>query len=65
MELKLYLVRNKISITDFSVRIGCNRSYLSEIINGAKMPGKRLAKDIEEATNGEVTAKELLQVKNE
>lgn len=61
MELKLYLVRNKISITDFSKKIGCHRSYLSEIVNGTKIPGKRLAKDIELATNGEIKAEELLK----
>jgi DNA-binding transcriptional regulator YdaS (Cro superfamily) len=48
---------------DFSKIIECDRAYLSKIVNGKLKPSKRLAKDIEEATNGEVTASELLEEK--
>lgn len=60
MDLREYLFRKRISITDFAAKIRYNRVYLSKIINGSRIPGKKLAEDIEKATNGEVTAKELL-----
>lgn len=61
MKLKVYLVLKKISITDFSKHLRCTRDHLSRVINGSKRASKRLAKDIEEATNGEVKAEEILQ----
>lgn len=60
MELGLYLYKNKISITDFSQELGCSREHLSKVINGKRTPSKILANAIENKTNGEVTAKELL-----
>lgn len=64
MDLREYLFRNRLTITDFGKKIDCPRAYLSQIVNGHKKPGKRLAKVIEDATNGEVTAQELLQTKD-
>ena len=60
MELKIYLVRNKLTVVDFSKKIKCSRAYLSEIVNGTKKPSRRLAEDIEQATNGETKIKDLL-----
>lgn len=60
MDLREYLFRNRMTVTEFGKKIDCSRSYLSTIINGAQKPGKRLAKEIERATNGEVTTKDLL-----
>lgn len=60
MKLKVYLVLNKISITDFSKQLRCTRDHLSRVINGSKRASKRLAKDIEEATKGEVTSEEII-----
>lgn len=60
MKLKLYLIANRITIIDFSNKIDCSRVYLTNVVNGKKKPGKRLAKDIEIATNGEVTVFDLL-----
>lgn len=60
MTLKEYLFLYRIKVSDFAEKINCNRSYFSRLINGKVKPGKRLAKDIEIATNGEVKASELL-----
>jgi len=64
MDLREYLFRTKKKITDFAKEIGYGRGYITEIINGTKTPGKHLAKTIEHATNGEVTAEELMKGKN-
>lgn len=60
MKLKDYLYFNKISTTDFAEQINYQRSYLSAVTNGSRKCGAKLAKIIEKATNGQVTAKELL-----
>ena len=61
MNLKEYLFLHRISVGDFAQKIKCNRSYFSRLINGHVRPGRRLAEDIEQATNGQVTAEELLK----
>ena len=61
MDLKEYLYQKRLTLKQFSEIIGYNRSYLSLIMNGKLKPSKRLAKDIQEATNGQVTENELLE----
>lgn len=61
MNLKEYLFLNRITVNDFAEKINCNRSYFSRLLNGHVKPGKRLAKDIEKETNGEVKAEDLLK----
>lgn len=61
MKLKVYLVLNNTSITDFSKTLRCSRDHLSRVINGSKRSSLRLAEDIERATNGEVTAQEIIR----
>lgn len=61
MKLKLYLVENRISITDFCKEIGCSRMHLNDIVNGKRKCGKSLALLIELKTNGKVTAQDLLK----
>ncbi len=63
MNLDQYLRKHKITYTDFAEKIGYGRTYINEIGIGTKNPSKRLAKLIEQATNGEVTAEELLKDK--
>ena len=46
---------------EFAQKIKCSRSYFSRLINGHVKPGRRLAEDIEQATNGDVKAEELLR----
>ena len=58
MNLREYLFINRLTVTEFSKKVDCNRPYMSGIIHGRIKPSKRLARDIEEATNGEVKAEE-------
>jgi len=60
MHLREYLWKHKITIQQFAEKVSYNRNYISLVMKGEKKAGKRLAKAIEEATNGEVTAEELL-----
>lgn len=66
MDLREYLFRKQISITEFSNQLECSRGYLSTIVHGKK-PSRLLAKEIERITNGEVTVEELMKTapKNE
>lgn len=63
MELKLYLVKNRLTVKEFAEKIEYSRNQISGIVNGKLRPSNRLAKLIEQATNGEVTAEELLKEK--
>lgn len=60
MDLRTYLFHKRMSIAEFSRQLKCNRDHLSRIVNGKLKPSQRLAKDIEQLTEGEVTIKELL-----
>ncbi len=62
MQLKIYPVKNKISITEFSKELGCSRMHLNDIVNGKRKCGKSLAQLIEIKTNGEVKAEDLLNL---
>lgn len=61
MKLKLYLVENKITITEFAEKLGCSRNHLGEIMNGRRKIGRSLAQLIEIKTNGEVKAEDLMR----
>lgn len=61
MKLKLYLVENRISITDFCKELGCSRGHLTGIVNEKIKCSKTLAKLIEKITEGQVTMQELLK----
>ena len=63
MELREWLFRKKMKITDFSKMIDYDRVYLTNISNGKMMPGKHLARRIIEATDGEVTMQDLALVR--
>jgi len=60
MDLREYLFRKKLTVTDFAKQINYGRTYVNEIVTGNRTPGRKLVEAIEKATNGEVTAKELL-----
>jgi len=51
------------TINKFCVLIGYSRNQISGIINGKLIPSLRLAKLIEQTTNGEVTVEQLLKNK--
>lgn len=61
MELREYLFRKRKSVTEFAKEIDYERTHISAIMSGRKKPGKKVARAIEKATNGEVTAEELLK----
>ena len=61
MNLRDYLIRKKISISDFGRILNYSRAHLSKIVNGKQRPSKKLAKSIEKATHGEVKAWSLLK----
>lgn len=63
MDLRDYLYLKRMTVQQFSELLGYSRNHISGIINGRLKPNKRLAKNIELATNGEVTAQELLKEK--
>lgn len=52
------------TIQQFASLIMYDRTYVSQVMKGALKPGKKLAMAIEKATNGEVTAAELLKDKD-
>ena len=64
MDLREYLFRKRLTVKEFSETLDYTRTHLSQIINGNRRPSKRLAKAIEELTEGEVTIHELLKKKN-
>lgn len=46
--------------TDFATKLGRSRNYLAQIACGARKPSPLLAREIEEASGGQVTRAELL-----
>lgn len=60
MNLREYLFRMRITQVDFAKKLGISRGHLGQIIAGTKHPSRKLAKNIEDITNGQVTAVELL-----
>lgn len=63
MDLREYLFRKRLSITEFSQMVYVSRNYISLIIHNKATPSIRLAKAIERITDGEVTAESLLKEK--
>lgn len=60
MDLREYLYREDMTVTKLAEIVDCNKSYLSCVKKKRKKPGKKLAKYIERATEGKVTADYLL-----
>lgn len=60
MKLKLYLVRKRMTIKEFSEAVNYSRNQISGVISGKLNASPKLAKIIEKATGGEVTAQEIL-----
>jgi len=61
MNLREYLFKKRITPTEFARAINYHPSYIQAIERGQKRAGMKLAKIISEATNGEVTVKEVLE----
>lgn len=60
MTLRDYLYHNRITCTDFGRKVECSRNYITLIKNKKFIPSLRLARDIEAATDGLVTVRELM-----
>jgi DNA-binding transcriptional regulator YdaS (Cro superfamily) len=54
MDLRTYLFFNRITQKKFSEQIGYQSAYIGLICQGRKKPGRKLAKLIELATEGQV-----------
>lgn len=61
MKLKIWLVLNNKTLTQFCKEINYDITYISKIGKGKKKPGRKLAEMIEKATNGEVTIDDLMK----
>lgn len=62
-KLKEYLFFKQLSVTEFAKKLGISRGHLNQIVLKNTKPSRLLAKEIERATSGEVTAEELLKEK--
>ena len=63
MDLLKYLHKHHLTITQFGEMIGYTRTHLSGVVNGTRTVGKKLAKEIEEATQGQVSTRSLKNLK--
>ncbi len=63
MKLKTWLFMNDMTIGTFAQQTGYNRTYLGQIMSGKAIPGRRCSEALEKATDGYITAKELLDGK--
>jgi len=61
MDLKFYFYKRNIRGRDISKKIGISHAAFSQILNGNRIPHKKTAKGFEIATNGEVTADEVME----
>ena len=52
LNLKAYLANIGMTMTDFCQKIDCDRTYLSSVSSGRVMPGRKLARNIFNATGG-------------
>lgn len=60
MELRDWLHRRRIKISDFASICDVCRVHMQNVSNQKTIAGKKLVRKIEEATNGEVTRYDLL-----
>jgi transcriptional regulator with XRE-family HTH domain len=59
MNLRDWLYKNRLTVTDFARSIGVSRDWMSMIVHGYGKPGARLRRDIAIATKGEVSEDEM------
>ena len=61
MSIRKYLFDQEMTFVTLAAKIDCHPAYLSRISKGVKRPSSRMARCIEQATEGYVTAKYLLE----
>lgn len=59
MNLREYIFYHKKTVTEMAKEIDITRSYLSRLLGGNKAISKKVARNIEKATNGLVTAETI------
>jgi hypothetical protein len=62
MDLRTYLFFKRRSIKSLADAIDYTPSQLSAVVNGRRRPGRKLARLIEKATNGDIKAVDLLKM---
>ncbi len=62
MNLTEYFLKQGITLKEFSESIEYSTQYVSSIMKGRMKPGAKFIRDIERATNRQVTREELLRV---
>ena len=60
MQLAEYLFRHKVKQTEFAKTVGVSRVHMGEILRGRRRPSVKLARRIEEVTDGQVPKEGLL-----
>ncbi len=59
-DLRKYLFDHELTVKKFAEVVDCHPSYLSAIKKRTMRPGRKIARQIETATGGEVKANHLL-----
>jgi hypothetical protein len=62
MHLRAWITLNKLTLIELSKTLDCDVAYLSRMINGHVIPGRRFMKDIVVLTKGKVTAVDFNQM---
>ena len=62
MELRDYLHIKRLRVNEFAKMVDFDRNYISRVKLGHIKPGDKFIRAVERATNGEVTAADLLRV---
>jgi transcriptional regulator with XRE-family HTH domain len=60
MNLRDWILSKGLRQEDFAKQIDVSRAHLSSVICGTRPAGRKLAKSIQSATNGEITASSVL-----
>lgn len=60
MDLKEYLYKNNITITEFARLLDLNRSFIYRWFDGIQFPSEEVLKQISELTNGTIKTKNQL-----
>ena len=63
MNLRDWLVEKQIQHVEFAETLNIGRAHLSSIVSGARRAGKKLARNIEKATRGDIRAADVLSLK--
>ena len=61
MDLREYLFREKMKVSDFAKKINYSRIHVNEVMLGTRKPGKGLALTIHYATDGKVSFEEVMK----